>query len=208
MEEGEAAEGSPPPAEEAGASGEGGEGGSPPPAEEGGAGGLDGEAGEGGEEGSPPPDADQPGADGGDPDSPTAGGAGDGVMISGFVSVDFVILPEGYGQTKKLDVQMSLAQVRQELENELSIPERSLFLMNMTGAAEVTGMLDMDKRLFEYGLNANDKVAIELRINYYQEQAAEEYVMPDVLELKIPDDQTGGVKVVAVYVERPTMEKP
>jgi len=129
-------------------------------------------------------------------------------MISGFVSVDFVILPEGYGQTKKLDVQMSLAQVRQELENELSIPERSLFLMNMTGAAEVTGMLDMDKRLFEYGLNANDKVAIELRINYYQEQAAEEYVMPDVLELKIPDDQTGGVKVVAVYVERPTMEKP
>merc|ERR1719463_843334 len=79
--------------------------------------------------------------------------------------------------------------------------------MNMTGAAEVTGMLDMDKRLFEYGLNANDKVAVELRINYYQEQAAEEYVMPDVLELRVVD-QNGQEKTINVFVQRPAMEKP
>merc|ERR1719161_2855772 len=96
----------------------------------------------------------------------------DGIPM-GQISVDFVILPEGYGQTKKIDIRSQLSTVRAELENELSIPENSLFLMNMTGAVEVSGMLETEKCLYEYGLSASDKIGIELRINYYQEQAAE-----------------------------------
>merc|ERR1711904_462322 len=141
--------------------------------------------------------AEEGGPDGGD----------DGIPM-GQISVDFVILPEGYGQTKKIDIRSQLSTIRTELENELSIPENSLFLMNMTGAVEVSGMLETEKYLYEYGLSASDKIGIELRINYYQEQAAEAYVMPDILELKIPDEKTNEVKVVAVYVERPTAEKP
>jgi len=153
-------------------------------------------------EAAPPDD----GADGA-PEAAGPDGGDDGIPM-GQISVDFVILPEGYGQTKKIDIRSQLSTVRAELENELSIPENSLFLMNMTGAVEVSGMLETEKYLYEYGLSASDKIGIELRINYYQEQAAEAYVMPDILELKIPDEKTNEVKVVAVYVERPTAEKP
>jgi len=128
-------------------------------------------------------------------------------LPKGLVSVDFVILPEGYGQTKRLDIRSSIAEIRKELEAELSIPEDSLFLMNMTGAAEVAGNLDPAKRLYEFGLNPTDKIGVELRINYYQEQPAEEYVMPDVLEISLRD-AAGQMKVVSVYVERPTQDKP
>jgi len=56
-------------------------------------------------------------------------------------------------------------------------------------------------------MKAGDRVGVELRINYYQEQPAEEYVMPDVLELHVLD-QSGVERVVNVHVQRPVMEKP
>jgi len=121
--------------------------------------------------------------------------------------VDFVILPEGYGQTKQLDVSVTVAQLRGNLENELSIPEGSLLLMNLSGAVEFREVLPDAKALHEFGIKAGDRVGVELRINYYQEQPAEEYVMPDVLELRVVD-QLGMEKVVNVHVQRPVMEKP
>eukprot|EP00397_Hematodinium_sp_SG-2012_P018825 GEMP01019305.1.p1 GENE.GEMP01019305.1~~GEMP01019305.1.p1 ORF type:complete len:625 (+),score=164.19 GEMP01019305.1:67-1941(+) len=125
---------------------------------------------------------------------------------TGSVTVDFVILPEHYGQTKVLNIQLKIKDVRIILEQELSIPEGSLFLMNMTGAAEVSGILDTEKRFFEFGIADGYKVGMELRINYYQEQEVEQYVMPDVLELAIHDGTER--KVVPVYVERPAQRKP
>mmetsp|Transcript_79585 Transcript_79585/g.170649 ORF Transcript_79585/g.170649 Transcript_79585/m.170649 type:complete len:548 (+) Transcript_79585:87-1730(+) len=122
-------------------------------------------------------------------------------------SIDFVILPEGYGQTKMVDVRQKVSQVRMDLENELSIPENSLFLMNLTGAVEVRELLPDDKTLAEIGLRPGDKAGLELRINYYQEQPAEEYVMPDTLELKVVNDK-GQEKIVVVHVQRPVVEKP
>jgi hypothetical protein len=121
--------------------------------------------------------------------------------------VDFVILPEGYGQTKQLDVAVTVAQMRANLENELSIPEGSPLLMNLSGAVEFREVLPDAKTLRELGIKPGDRVGIELRINYYQEQPAEEYVMPDVLELRVLD-QSGTEKVVNVHVQRPVMEKP
>jgi len=125
----------------------------------------------------------------------------------GKVSIDFVILPEGYGQTKQMDIRLKVGQIRSELENELSIPENSLFLMNLTGAAEHRDVLPDERALFEFGLRPNDRAGIELRINYYQEQPAEEYAMPDTLELKVVNAK-GEEKVVIVHVQRPVMEKP
>lgn len=58
-----------------------------------------------------------------------------------------------------------------------------------------------------FGLKSGDRIGIELRINYYQEQQAEEYVMPDVLELKVRDNR-GLEKLVTVHVQRPVMDKP
>mmetsp|Transcript_15345 Transcript_15345/g.42064 ORF Transcript_15345/g.42064 Transcript_15345/m.42064 type:complete len:522 (+) Transcript_15345:152-1717(+) len=127
--------------------------------------------------------------------------------VTGLCSIDFVILPEGYGQTKQIDVSKTVDQIRAELETELSIPEHSLFLMNLSGAAEVRDVLPGEKSLFSLGLKPGDKGGIELRINYYHEQPAEEYVMPDTLELKVVDDR-GEEKLVIVHVQRPIMEKP
>lgn len=125
----------------------------------------------------------------------------------GLVSIDFVILPEGYGQTKSIEVNSKISLIRMDLESELSIPEQSLFLMNMSGAVEVRDVLPDDKTLRELGLRSGDKVGIELRINYYQEQPAEEYVMPDSLELKVVNER-GEAKVVTIHVQRPVVEKP
>mmetsp|Transcript_78594 Transcript_78594/g.143167 ORF Transcript_78594/g.143167 Transcript_78594/m.143167 type:complete len:543 (-) Transcript_78594:144-1772(-) len=133
-------------------------------------------------------------------------GDSDGPPVGG-VSVDFVILPEGYGQTKMMDIGLTIGRIRADLENELSIPENSLFLMNMSGAAEVRDVLPDEKGLHEFGLKAGDRIGIELRINYYQEQPAEEYVMPDTLELKVRDARDQE-KLVTVHVQRPVMEKP
>mmetsp|Transcript_65566 Transcript_65566/g.118096 ORF Transcript_65566/g.118096 Transcript_65566/m.118096 type:complete len:460 (-) Transcript_65566:87-1466(-) len=94
-----------------------------------------------------------------------------------------------------------------ELENELSVPENSLFLMNLSGAAEFRDILPDGKTLQQLGLKGGDRAGIELRINYYQEQPAEEYVMPDSLELKVVNSM-GEEKVVTVHVQRPVMEKP
>merc|ERR1719261_557083 len=72
---------------------------------------------------------------------------------------------------------------------------------------EIRDMLDPERSLAELGLHVDDKVGIELRINYYQEQPAEEYVMPDTLELKITDARNEK-RIVTVHVERPMAEKP
>lgn len=121
--------------------------------------------------------------------------------------VDFVILPEGYGQTKPVSLNVRIGKMRAELEGELSIPENSLFVMNLSGAVEIRDVLPDDKTLAELGLRVGDKCGIELRINYYQEQPAEEYVMPDTLELRVVDAR-GMKKIVIVHVQRPIMEKP
>jgi len=138
-----------------------------------------------------------------EPPSPEMSGGGGG----GSVAVDFVILPEGYGQTKQVEVDQKIALVRQGLEGELSIPDNSLCLMNLTGAVEVRDMLPDDKSLRELGVRAGDRVGIELRINYYQEQPAEEYVMPDTLELKVVNAR-GDEKIITVHVQRPVVERP
>lgn len=125
--------------------------------------------------------------------------------MQGTLTIDFVILPEGYGQTKEISVSKRVAEMRADLENELSIPEDSLRLTNMTGAVELTGVLP-DKALSEFGLKSGDAIGIELRINYYQEQPAEEYVMPDTLELRVTDAR-GEEKLVIVHVQRPSVDK-
>jgi len=124
-----------------------------------------------------------------------------------MANIDLVILPEGYGQTKQIDVSRTVGEIRVELETELSIPENSLFLMNLSGAAEMRDVLPDDKSLAQLGLKAGDRAGVELRINYYQEQPAEEYVMPDSLELKVVNER-GEEKLVTVHVQRPVMEKP
>jgi len=124
----------------------------------------------------------------------------------GTAAIDFVILPEGYGQTKMLSLSLTVGAIRADLENELSIPENSLSMMNMTGAVEVQETLPDDKSLSALGLKPGDRVGIELRINYYQEQLAEEYVMPDSLELKVVDRHQKE-KTVIVHVQRPLVEK-
>jgi hypothetical protein len=162
---------------------------------------------EGPEEGDPP--TEQPSA-GGDQNTAAEDGQDEGdneASVQGSVNIDFVILPEGYGQTKKMALGLTIAAIRMGLETELSIPENSLFLMNMSGAAECRDVLPDEKPLHAFGLKSGDRIGIELRINYYQEQAAEEYVMPDVLELKVRDNR-GLEKLVTVHVQRPVMEKP
>ena len=39
------------------------------------------------------------------------------------VLLDFVILPEHYGQTKSVDVQTTIGEVQKTLEKELQVPE-------------------------------------------------------------------------------------
>jgi hypothetical protein len=51
--------------------------------------------------------------------------------------------------------------------------------------------------LAQYRLNPHDRIGIELRINYYQEQPVSSYVMPDVLGIQVKD-KTGNLKVVQV----------
>lgn len=126
---------------------------------------------------------------------------------SGNVSIDFVILPEGYGQTKQVDINRTIARIRADLEGELSVPENTLFLMNLSGTVEIRDVLPDAKSLLELGIRPGDRVGIELRINYYQEQPAEEYVMPDTLEFRVANAQ-GEQNVVTVHVQRPLAEKP
>ncbi|CAL1165088.1 unnamed protein product [Cladocopium goreaui] len=126
--------------------------------------------------------------------------------VSGEASIDLVILPEGYGQTKQVNIDRLVGQIRADLEHELSIPDKSLFLMNLSGAAEFKQVLPDEKSLRDLGLKPGDRAGIELRINYYQEQAAEEYVMPDCLELKVVNDR-GEERIISVHVQRPVMEK-
>lgn len=123
------------------------------------------------------------------------------------VAVDFVILPEGYGQTKNIDLKQTIGKLRVALETELSIPEGSLLVMNLSGAVEVRDVLPDNKTLADLGMKLGDRGSIELRINYYQEQAADDYVMPDILELKVVD-AIGQERLVIVHVQRPIMEKP
>mmetsp|Transcript_64017 Transcript_64017/g.152666 ORF Transcript_64017/g.152666 Transcript_64017/m.152666 type:complete len:757 (+) Transcript_64017:61-2331(+) len=139
-------------------------------------------------------------------DMPAAGDSFATEATAGEAAIDFVILPEGYGQTKPMAVQRLIGEIRAELENELSIPENSLYLMNMTGAVEKNDVLPDDKTLADLGVKGGDKLGIELRINYYQEQPVEDYVMPDTLELRVVDAK-GIEKTVVVHVQRPVVEK-
>ncbi|CEM27838.1 unnamed protein product [Vitrella brassicaformis CCMP3155] len=125
----------------------------------------------------------------------------------GNVAIDFIILPEGYGQTKYYPVERTLIEIRGELEAELSLPEGTLFLMNMSGAVAADGLLDLSRSLGGYQLKAGDRVGIELRLNFYEEQPLPEYVMPDVLELQCQDSQ-GAVKLVRVHIEKASEAKP
>jgi len=131
----------------------------------------------------------------------------DGGSMPGECAIDFVILPEGYGQTKQVEVKRSIGEIRTDLETELSIPDGSLYLMNMSGAAERRDVLPDNSTLQDLGVKTGDKIGIELRINYYQEQPVEEYVMPDTLELRVVDAK-GVEKMVVVHVQRPMVEKP
>jgi hypothetical protein len=126
---------------------------------------------------------------------------------TGQVHLDFVILPEQYGQTKSIDIQSTIGDIQRILEKELQIPDGSLVMSNMTGVVTVAGVLDPSKPLYELGLNPNDKAGIELRISYYEEQPAAEYTMPDVLEITCKDE-LGKEKMVTVHVERPVAHKP
>jgi hypothetical protein len=125
----------------------------------------------------------------------------------GQVLLDFVILPEQYGQTKSVDVQQTIGEIQKTLEKELQIPDGSLVMSNLTGVVNVSGILDPSKALYELGLNPNDKAGVELRISYYEEQPAADYTMPDVLEITCKDE-LGKDKTVFVYVERPVANKP
>ena len=69
-----------------------------------------------------------------------------------------------------------IGEVRQGLEAELSIPSKSLSLMNlkMSEGDKIVcpGLLDDSKTLKDYGILADQKVGMELRINYYEEPKA------------------------------------
>ncbi|CAE7204750.1 IQUB [Symbiodinium microadriaticum] len=134
------------------------------------------------------------------PAAPTGQGPGE-------AAIDLVILPEGYGQTKQVDIDRPVGKIRGDLEAELSIPDKSLYLMNLSGAVEFKQVLPDEKTLRDLGLKPGDRAGIELRINYYQEQPAEEYVMPDMLDLKVVNEH-GEERMVSVHVQRPVMEKP
>ena len=136
--------------------------------------------------------------------APAAPTVGEG---PGEAAIDLVILPEGYGQTKQINIDRPVGKIRGDLEAELSIPDKSLYLMNLSGAVEFKQVLPDDKTLRDLGLKPGDRAGIELRINYYQEQPAEEYVMPDMLDLKVVNEH-GEEKMVTVHVQRPVMEKP
>ena len=88
----------------------------------------------------------------------------------GFISAELVIRPEGYGHTKLLDPQATVAQVQAELESDVGFPEGSVSLAGLEGAVEVKGFLDREKRLCEYGLNAHDKVTIPLRASRFKRE--------------------------------------
>ena len=68
---------------------------------------------------------------------------------TGQVMLDFVILPEQYGQTKAFDIQLTVGAIQLDLEKELQIPEGSLNLSNMTGVVQIEGPLDSSKCLIE-----------------------------------------------------------
>eukprot|EP00921_Rhytidocystis_pertsovi_P007936 GHVQ01013123.1.p1 GENE.GHVQ01013123.1~~GHVQ01013123.1.p1 ORF type:complete len:757 (+),score=102.96 GHVQ01013123.1:312-2273(+) len=61
------------------------------------------------------------------------------------VLIDFVILPEGYGQTKEFPADTVLSAICAELEQELMIPNGSLFLLNMTEIESPAGTIADDR---------------------------------------------------------------
>jgi hypothetical protein len=103
--------------------------------------------------------------------------------VEGQVTIDFVILPEGYGSTKQLSTAMTIANVRRDLENELRVDEGSLCLVNMFGACGIREELLDTKTLYQLGLRPGDSASIELRMRN-QAQPAEDCR---------PDNSTEGV---------------
>jgi hypothetical protein len=43
-------------------------------------------------------------------------------------------------------------------------------MLNLTGEVNVEGLLDEGKSLADYGVKAQTKIGIQLRINYYEEK--------------------------------------
>lgn len=60
----------------------------------------------------------------------------------------------------------------------------------------------------EYRLSSHDTVGIELRVNFYQQQPVQDYTMPSLVEVQMPADERGTVKIVRVEVEREIKRKP
>ncbi len=117
-------------------------------------------------------------------------------------------MPEGYGQSKQYPLSKKMSDIRKELEEELRIPENSVFMENMTGAKSLQDCHPhLDKCLHELGLNADDKVSIQLKINYYQSHMADDYKMPDTLQFPV-QNQDGETTMVNVHVSKASESKP
>ncbi|CAD7926380.1 unnamed protein product [Amoebophrya sp. A25] len=127
-------------------------------------------------------------------------------------TVSFVILPEHYGQTKTLKLDQTIGEIRESLERELAIPNKSLSMMQLTGLEGgriVSGTLQDGMSLRQYGILAGNQVGIELRINYYETTPARTstYVMPDTLAVTVADAD-GRQRQISVQVERQAEIKP
>jgi len=119
-------------------------------------------------------------------------------------TVSFVILPEHYGQTKVLKLDQTIGDIRESLERELAVPNRSLSMMQLTGVegGTVAGTLQDPKTLRQYGVKSGNQVGIELRITYYEAAASNSsYVMPSVLSITVADPE-GRQRQLSVEVEK------
>jgi hypothetical protein len=126
-----------------------------------------------------------------------------------MLSVDFLILPEKYGQTKDLPSTITLAQVREMLETELSVPNNSLTFIAFSDHSQVvvSGQVnDYNKTLKDCGFQ--HKWCIQLQINYCEgDQAGDSHRMPDILQVTTQTTD-GIIKNVRVHVQKSEQSKP
>lgn len=129
--------------------------------------------------------------------------------VTQMLSVDFLIFPEKYGQTKDLPSTITLAQVREMLETELSVPNNSLIFIAFSDHNEVvvSGQVnDYNKTLKDCGFQ--HKWCIQLQINYCEgDQAGDSHRMPDILQVTTQTTD-GVIKNVRVRVQKPEESKP
>ncbi|CAD7942697.1 unnamed protein product [Amoebophrya sp. A120] len=133
------------------------------------------------------------------------------VDVAEECTVSFVILPEHYGQTKVLKLDQTIREIREALERELAIPNKSLSMMQLTGVegGAVSGTLQDTRSLRQYGVRyPGNQIGIELRINYYEAAASNSsYVMPEVLSVTVADVE-GRQRQLTVAVEKQQAAKP